>query len=110
MWLLHLPVPCCRTGWKRGRPFDTTRNAFLDPPLAESCPALPPFCRLAHVRLLQQYAGKPTAYIRSPCWVLAFLVYVAGQLLNFVSLSFASQSLLATLGTFSLVTNIIYAR
>jgi hypothetical protein len=73
-------------------------------------PACVPFAfRLAHLRLLERSPDLASAYVKSPRWVFAFLVYVFGQLLNFLSLSFASQSLLATLGTFSLVTNIVYA-
>lgn len=44
-----------------------------------------------------------------PLWRAGFAVFIAGQLLNFGALSFASQSLLATLGSFSLVTNTVFA-
>jgi drug/metabolite transporter (DMT)-like permease len=50
-------------------------------------------------------------YARTPRWIAGFVVYAVGQLLNASAAAFASQSLLATLGTScSLVANLIYAR
>lgn len=47
--------------------------------------------------------------IRTPIWVLGFLVFVLGNVLDFVALKYAPQSLVAPLGSMSLVTNVIVA-
>jgi hypothetical protein len=47
--------------------------------------------------------------IRSPLWVLGFIVFALGNALNVVALQFAAQSLVAPLGSISLVVNVIVA-
>ncbi|KAJ3104583.1 hypothetical protein HDU97_009095 [Phlyctochytrium planicorne] len=47
--------------------------------------------------------------LKNPIWLLGFLVFVVGNLLNFGALQFAPQSLVATLGSVSLVVNVILA-
>jgi drug/metabolite transporter (DMT)-like permease len=42
-------------------------------------------------------------------WYIGFTLFIFGQLFNAVALSFASQSMLATLGAFSLVSNTLFA-
>ncbi|KAI9220715.1 magnesium transporter NIPA-domain-containing protein [Blastocladiella britannica] len=44
-----------------------------------------------------------------PLWVFGFSVWIVGNLSNFVALSFAAQSLIASLGAVSLVSNAIAA-
>ncbi|KAH6601795.1 hypothetical protein BASA61_001761 [Batrachochytrium salamandrivorans] len=47
--------------------------------------------------------------VRNPAWMLGMLVFIIGNLLNFVALQFAAQSLVAPLGSISLVVNVIIA-
>jgi drug/metabolite transporter (DMT)-like permease len=42
-------------------------------------------------------------------WLFGFAVFLIGELLNFVSMSFASQTLLAVLGSFSPLSNVFMA-
>ncbi|ORZ39244.1 magnesium transporter NIPA-domain-containing protein [Catenaria anguillulae PL171] len=44
-----------------------------------------------------------------PLWVFGFAVWIVGNLANFVALSFAAQSLIASLGAVSLVSNAVAA-
>ncbi|KAJ3006786.1 UNVERIFIED_CONTAM: NIPA-like protein 3 [Siphonaria sp. JEL0065] len=46
---------------------------------------------------------------KSPIWVLGLIVYSSANLLNFVALQFAPQSLVAPLGSISLVVNVFAA-
>ena len=42
-------------------------------------------------------------------WKFGFFLFILGQILNAIALSFAAQSMLATLGAFSLVSNTLFA-
>ncbi|KAI9164513.1 hypothetical protein H9P43_008372 [Blastocladiella emersonii ATCC 22665] len=44
-----------------------------------------------------------------PLWVFGFCIWIIGNLANFVALSFAAQSLIASLGAVSLVSNAVAA-
>ncbi|KAJ3342568.1 NIPA-like protein 3 [Gonapodya sp. JEL0774] len=47
--------------------------------------------------------------IRNPIWVIGLAVFIFANVLNFIALNFAPQSLTAPLGAISLVTNVIVA-
>ncbi|KAJ3063515.1 hypothetical protein HDU98_000693 [Podochytrium sp. JEL0797] len=47
--------------------------------------------------------------IRNPIWVLGMVIFISSNLLNFVALQFAPQSLVAPLGSISLVVNVFAA-
>ncbi|KAI8615005.1 hypothetical protein BC830DRAFT_1124571 [Chytriomyces sp. MP71] len=47
--------------------------------------------------------------IRNPIWIIGMTVYVVANFINFAALQFAPQSLVAPLGSISLVVNIIAA-
>ncbi|KAL2912458.1 hypothetical protein HK105_208030 [Polyrhizophydium stewartii] len=47
--------------------------------------------------------------LRNPAWMLGMLVFIFGNFLNFIALQFAAQSLVAPLGSISLVVNVIIA-
>lgn len=53
------------------------------------------------------------AYLRRPgqlMWLMGMLLFVAGNILNFVSFAFAAQSLLAALAVVQFVANVVFAR
>lgn len=53
------------------------------------------------------------AYLRRPgqcMWLLGMLLFVAGNVLNFLSFAFAAQSLLAALAVVQFVANVVFAR
>ncbi|KAJ2472780.1 hypothetical protein GGI02_001338 [Coemansia sp. RSA 2322] len=45
----------------------------------------------------------------SPIWLVGLLIFILGNVVNFIALQFAPQSLVAPLGAVSLVTNVIIA-
>ncbi|KAJ3100571.1 NIPA-like protein 3 [Physocladia obscura] len=47
--------------------------------------------------------------IKNPIWVVGLIIYVSANFLNFAALQFAPQSLVAPLGSISLVVNVIAA-
>ncbi|KAJ3038732.1 hypothetical protein HDV00_000392 [Rhizophlyctis rosea] len=47
--------------------------------------------------------------LKNPIWILGMIVFILGNLFNFVALQFAAQSLVAPLGSISLVVNVILA-
>ncbi|KAJ3279998.1 NIPA-like protein 3, partial [Rhizoclosmatium sp. JEL0117] len=47
--------------------------------------------------------------VRNPIWILGFIIFASAQLLNFAALQFAPQSLVAPLGSISLVVNVVAA-
>ena len=49
------------------------------------------------------------SYVFNPLWLLGFVLVVAGSIADFGALSFASQIIVAPLGSFTLVTNIFFA-
>jgi drug/metabolite transporter (DMT)-like permease len=57
------------------------------------------------------YGGGDASLVESSHWQwkLGFTLFILGQVLNGVALSFAAQSMLATLGAFSLVSNTLFA-
>lgn len=59
-----------------------------------------------HQRLRTQ-VGK-TAFA-SPMWVTGLFVFIVGNVVNFIALQFAPQSLVAPLGAVALVTNVVVA-
>ncbi|TPX32602.1 hypothetical protein SmJEL517_g04323 [Synchytrium microbalum] len=46
---------------------------------------------------------------QNPTWILGLAVFIGGNIINFVALQFAPQSLVAPLGSISLVVNVIVA-
>ena len=59
--------------------------------------------KLSHRRMSKESAKG--AYVCRPLWAGGFGLYMAGNVVNAVGLSLAPQSLFATLGPLSLVTN-----
>ncbi|TPX52032.1 hypothetical protein SeMB42_g01698, partial [Synchytrium endobioticum] len=47
--------------------------------------------------------------IQNPTWILGLAIFVGGNIINFVALQFAPQSLVAPLGSISLVVNVVVA-
>mmetsp|Transcript_17114 Transcript_17114/g.60046 ORF Transcript_17114/g.60046 Transcript_17114/m.60046 type:complete len:412 (-) Transcript_17114:1145-2380(-) len=54
-------------------------------------------------------ASERKGCLRQTKWLVGLCVLISGHLLTFASLSFASQGLMAVLGSFSLVTNIPFS-
>ncbi|KNC51674.1 uncharacterized protein AMSG_07737 [Thecamonas trahens ATCC 50062] len=52
---------------------------------------------------------RPVLYLRLPRWWAGMALFLAGNALDFVALSFAAQSLIAALGGISLVSNVLLA-
>ncbi|KAJ3332698.1 hypothetical protein HDU76_013377 [Blyttiomyces sp. JEL0837] len=50
-----------------------------------------------------------SSLIKNPIWILGFLIFIFSNFFNFVALQFAPQSLIAPLGSISLVVNVILA-
>jgi hypothetical protein len=53
---------------------------------------------------------QPPPIWKSKIWLLGFLLFTVGNVLNFVSFGFAAQSLLAALGAVQFVSNVFFAR
>lgn len=49
------------------------------------------------------------SYLKMRLWWVGFTVFMVGELFNFASMSFASQTLLAVLGCFSPLSNVFMA-
>ncbi|KAJ3115127.1 hypothetical protein HDU96_001139 [Phlyctochytrium bullatum] len=47
--------------------------------------------------------------LKNPIWLLGFIIFALGNFVNFAALQYAPQSLVATLGSISLVWNVILA-
>lgn len=54
-------------------------------------------------------AGKGVAYYKQPWWILGFLVFLIGQLLNLIAMALAPQAMLSAIGALSLVFNTVFA-
>ena len=52
--------------------------------------------------------AKPHSFLQ-PLWLLGFALFLFGQVGGMVAMGFSSQSVVATLGSFSLVTNAVFA-
>ena len=52
--------------------------------------------------------AKPHSFLQ-PLWLLGFSLFLFGQVGGMVAMGFSSQSVVATLGSFSLVTNAVFA-
>ncbi|KAJ2723186.1 hypothetical protein GGI07_002821 [Coemansia sp. Benny D115] len=59
-------------------------------------------------KLLQRKKLQNTPF-GSPLWSVGLIIFILGNVVNFVALQFAPQSLVAPLGAVSLVTNVIVA-
>jgi len=53
--------------------------------------------------------GKQQPATKQPLWIGGLMVFLVGQLLNLLAFGFTSQAVAATLGSFSLVTNGVFA-
>ncbi|PIA17765.1 hypothetical protein COEREDRAFT_86024 [Coemansia reversa NRRL 1564] len=62
-----------------------------------------------HWRISCRRQRQHTTPIGNPIWILGLSLFVLGNVINFVALQFAPQSLVAPLGAVSLVTNVIIA-
>ena len=65
--------------------------------------------KLSHLRNDALPPEQQKRYVAQKAWLAGFGVFTIGQLLNLASLSFATQSLLATLSSFALVCNVLFA-
>ena len=63
--------------------------------------------KLSLVQNEKRPAGEQRVCYRQKLWLLGFFLFVLGNVLNFLSLSFASSSLLAPLGSISIIVNAI---
>lgn len=65
--------------------------------------------KFSHMRNEEKPAEEQRMYLYQKTWIAGFLVFTVGQTLNLGSLGFAPQALLAVLGSFGLVCNVIFA-
>lgn len=65
--------------------------------------------KFSHMRNANKDEHNQKGVCQQPFWLLGFSLFVGGQLMSLVALGFCSQSLVATLGSFSLVTNVLFA-
>ncbi len=56
-----------------------------------------------------QSPGKQKAATAQPLWLSGLAVFIVGQVLNLLAFGYTSQAVAATLGSFSLVTNGVFA-
>ena len=54
-------------------------------------------------------SSSPPPACLQPLWLLGFSIFLVGQVGGMIAMGFSSQSVVATLGSFSLVTNCIFA-
>ncbi|KAI9500571.1 magnesium transporter NIPA-domain-containing protein [Coemansia spiralis] len=64
------------------------------------------FRRLSKVQFKERLQSTPFG---SPYWAIGLIIFVLGNVINFIALQFAPQSLVAPLGAVALVTNVIVA-
>ncbi|KAJ1968830.1 hypothetical protein IWQ62_001005, partial [Dispira parvispora] len=69
--------------------------------------ASPPLTRAQ--RILAAVAFWKNIPFDNPVWLIGLVVFIVGNVMNFVALQFAPQSLVAPLGAVALVTNVIIA-
>ncbi|KAJ1660679.1 hypothetical protein IWQ61_000423 [Dispira simplex] len=60
-------------------------------------------------RILAKVSFWKNIPFRNPVWLIGLVVFIVGNVMNFVALQFAPQSLVAPLGAVALVTNVIIA-
>ncbi|KAJ1963441.1 hypothetical protein GGI12_002050 [Dipsacomyces acuminosporus] len=60
-----------------------------------------------HTKIASKHGSKSP--FSSPMWVVGLLIFILGNVINFIALQFAPQSLVAPLGAVALVTNVIVA-
>lgn len=65
--------------------------------------------KVVHARASVLPPTKKPLYVAQPIWIAGFLIFLVGQILNMLSLGYASQPLVATVSSFQLVTNAVFA-
>jgi drug/metabolite transporter (DMT)-like permease len=65
--------------------------------------------KVVHVRASVLPTTKKPLYVIQPIWIAGFLIFLSGQIMNMLSLGYASQPLVATVSSFQLVTNAVFA-
>lgn len=66
--------------------------------------------RLAQMRLLERPPDERRPYVLDPLWLLGFLVFAVGNAGDAVGLAFTPQSVITPLGSFSVISNLFFAR
>ncbi|KAJ1939598.1 hypothetical protein FBU59_004067, partial [Linderina macrospora] len=79
------------------------REIDVPPPMAQHRPSWP-----RRIRSKLSVSLADTAF-GSPIWTIGLVIFILGNVINFIALQFAPQSLVAPLGALSLVTNVIIA-
>jgi len=57
-----------------------------------------------------KHMDTPTVYYKSGWWILGFVIFLTGQIINVVCMSLAPQAMLSCLGACSLIFNSVFAR
>mmetsp|Transcript_21930 Transcript_21930/g.43544 ORF Transcript_21930/g.43544 Transcript_21930/m.43544 type:complete len:411 (-) Transcript_21930:143-1375(-) len=65
--------------------------------------------KFSHIRNSEKLEAEQKSVLGQPIWLFGFALFLAGQVLGLVAMGFCSQSLVATLSSFSLVTNTFFA-
>lgn len=65
--------------------------------------------KLTHVRLASQPEKQRRYYYRRKLWMFGLLLVVSGSFFDFFALGFAAQSIIAPLGSLTLVANVFFA-
>lgn len=54
-------------------------------------------------------ARPPRSYTRQPLWILGLILVISGSLFDFAALGLAAQSIVAPIGSITLVSNVLFA-
>lgn len=65
--------------------------------------------KVVHARASTLPLAKKPFYVAQPIWMAGFAIFLLGQIMNMLSLGYASQPLVATVSSFQLVTNALFA-
>lgn len=65
--------------------------------------------KVVHARANVLPPTKKPLYVVQPVWIGGFFIFLLGQIMNMLSLGYASQPLVATVSSFQLVTNAVFA-
>eukprot|EP00928_Gymnodinium_smaydae_P055977 TRINITY_DN39437_c0_g1_i1.p1 TRINITY_DN39437_c0_g1~~TRINITY_DN39437_c0_g1_i1.p1 ORF type:complete len:406 (-),score=76.76 TRINITY_DN39437_c0_g1_i1:81-1277(-) len=64
--------------------------------------------KLSHER--NALSECPVSFTRQPWWIVGFVVFLIGQILNLVAMGMLSQLVLSCLGGYALIANAVFAR
>lgn len=64
--------------------------------------------KYSFVKNAQLEKSQQRKYIRQPLWLLGLLLVTCGSMGDFIALSMAAQSIVAPIGSVTLVTNVLF--